>query len=125
MATINFRGSKVVVDHAVKGSDYVHGFDASGKLLVSIEGITDFSCVTYDGTYMSPDKCANEPRNEIRHVNGRFVRRDGTIVSDDNVYDKDAVDEMLSSYAPVTISTTDLTAGTSKLASGSVYFVYE
>lgn len=69
------------VDHAVKGADYVHGYDADGNCIVSIEGISSFSTISYSGTYLVPTECEAEPCNDVKHVNGELLRRDGTPAS--------------------------------------------
>lgn len=69
------------VDHAVKGPDYVHGYDASGDLVVSFEGVTNFGDIQYTGSYLSPDKCLSEACNRVMNVNGELVREDGTPVT--------------------------------------------
>jgi len=80
MATLTFNGSTYTVDHAVKGADYIHGYNAAGVCLVSIEGIKDFSVVTYNGTYLTPEVCFAEACNSVRYVNGKLVKQDGTEV---------------------------------------------
>ena len=77
MAILKFNEETYVVDHAVKGPDYVHGYDATGNLIINIEGISDFSIVAYDSTYLLPEDCAAESCNEIVSVGGRIQRRDG------------------------------------------------
>ena len=81
MATITFNGISYTVDHAVKGPDYVHGYAADGTPVFCIEGITDFSVVTYDGTYMSPDDCATEGCNNVMQVAGELQTADGDPVT--------------------------------------------
>lgn len=80
MATLKFNGESFVVDHAVKGTDYVHGYNAAGDCVVAIEGIKDFSIITYDSTYMTPDKCLDEACNTVRFVDGKLVNLNGTVV---------------------------------------------
>lgn len=77
MATLSFNGISYDVDHAVKGADYIHGYSADGTCVISIDGITDFNVVTYDGAYMSPDACADEQCNAVRYVNNQIVTADG------------------------------------------------
>lgn len=81
MAKITCGEQSYTVNHAVKGADYVHGYDAEGNLVVSFEGVTNFSGITYDGTYMAPEACVDEPCNQLYHVNGKLVKRDGTVVA--------------------------------------------
>ena len=77
MATITCNGESYTVDHAVKGTDYVHGYNAAGELLVSIEGIKDFSGITYSGTYISPSVCLAEACNDVKFCSGILQTRDG------------------------------------------------
>ena len=81
MSILSFNEESYYVDHAVKGADYVHGYNADGVLVVSIEGVKDFSCVTFDGSYMPAESCVSEACNEVRHINGVLVRRDGGAVN--------------------------------------------
>lgn len=80
MATLKFNGTTYTVDHAVKGADYINGYAADGTLIVSFRGVIDFSAFTYSGTYMTPDKCLEEPCNGVLQVNGKLVRRDGATI---------------------------------------------
>lgn len=80
MATLTFNGVEYAVDRAVKGTDYVHGYSADGACIVSIEGIADFSLIVYDGDYLSPSACAEEPRNEVVYVDGTLQTKSGTKV---------------------------------------------
>lgn len=80
MAKISFNGASYTVDHAVKGADYVHGYSADGVLVVSFEGVSDFSCITYDGTYLDPSACITEGCNDVKCVGGKLVKADGTPV---------------------------------------------
>lgn len=77
MATLTFNGSTYTVDHATKGTDYIHGYDANGNAVVSIEGIKDFSSVEYDGEYLDPTSCANEECNTVLLCGGVMQTRDG------------------------------------------------
>lgn len=80
MAILTFNGSSYTVDHAVKGSDYIHGYDVNGNPVIAIEGIKDFSIVQYDGEYLAPGSCFSEACNEVRCVNGKLVMRNGEVV---------------------------------------------
>lgn len=80
MATLTFNGESFTVDHAVKGGDYIHGYDANGVLIVAFDGVTDFSDFTYDDTYMEPSDCLAEHCNSVVYCGGAFKRRDGTKV---------------------------------------------
>lgn len=80
MATITCGSLSYTVDHAVKGADYVHGYDANGNLVVAFEGVVDFSKVSYNGTYLTPGECLEEGCNVVKYVNGSLVNSDGTPV---------------------------------------------
>ena len=81
MATITFNGESFEVDHAVKGEDYVHGYDAEGICIISIDGVSDFSDITYDGVYMDPRECMAEPCNSVKYCGGFLKTADGAPVS--------------------------------------------
>lgn len=85
MASISCCGRSYTVDHAVKGADYIHGYDADNRLVVSFEGITDFSVVTYDGEYMSPEVCLEESCNIVKYVADELVKSDGTPIPVDDL----------------------------------------
>lgn len=115
MAKLTFNGVDYTVDHAVKGADYVHGYSAEGLCIISIDGITDFSVVTYDGTYLTPEVCFAEVCNDVRYVNGALVRKDGSTVPASAV-----------GAAPAySYGTEDLEAGVSALETGKMHLVYE
>lgn len=80
MATLTFNGETFSVDHAVKGADYIHGYDANGVLVVAFDGVTDFSCFTYSGSYMNPSECLAEHCNTLVYCGGAFKKLDGTKV---------------------------------------------
>ena len=46
MAILTFNGESYTVDHAVKGADFIHGYDADSVLIVASDGIVNFSCFT-------------------------------------------------------------------------------
>lgn len=81
MAVITYLGTDYTVDHAVKGADYIHGYDANSVLIVSFEGISDFSLFSYNGTYMTPDHCLAEGCNDVKFADGTLKKRDGTPIS--------------------------------------------
>ena len=81
MATLTFHDESYTVDHATKGVDYIHGFDENGTLIVSFDGVTDFSCFTYDGDFMAPSDCLTERCNTVVHCRGKFKKADGTDVT--------------------------------------------
>lgn len=77
MATLKLDGKSYVVDHAVKGDDYIHGYAADGSIIINIEGISDFSGITYDGTYLSPTECLTELCNDVKYCGGAIKTADG------------------------------------------------
>lgn len=77
MPTLTFNGESYSVDHAVKGPDYIHGYEANGMLLVSFEGIKNFDKYSYTGAYMSPSDCLEESCNDVKYCNGGFKTRGG------------------------------------------------
>lgn len=80
MATLTFNGTSYTVNHAVKGADYIHGYDAEGNCVVSFEGVTNFSAITYSGTYMTPENCLDESCNDVKFHDGSFKRPDGSTI---------------------------------------------
>lgn len=80
MATLTFNGESFAVDHAVKGADYIHGYDANGVLIVAFDGVTDFAGFIYDGTYMEPRECLTEHCNTVRYCGGALKTLDGKVV---------------------------------------------
>lgn len=78
MATLTYNGTSYTVDHAVKGADFIHGYDANAVMIVSFEGIKDFSAFDYDGTYMEPEHCLAEGCNDVKFAGGIWQTRDGT-----------------------------------------------
>lgn len=83
MQTLKYGSFTYYVDHAVKGADFIHGYDSTGRLVVSLEGINDFSDFEYTGEFMAPEECLEEACNNVKYINGEFVRPDGTRVSGD------------------------------------------
>lgn len=81
MAILSYGGMEWTVDHAVKGADYVRGYSSDGELIVAIEQTTDFNNISYNGTYMAPNKCIEDDCNTVMHVNNALVRKDGTAVT--------------------------------------------
>lgn len=156
MAILTFNGESYTVDHAVKGADFIHGYDADSVMIVAFDGITDFSGFTFDGTYMTPEHCLAEGCNNVKFVDGGLKKADGTALSPTDYGAQPA-----GSYAPsshnqaastitagtlggqvkanatavatigtaqvrdIYAGTSDMTAGTSSLATGALYFVYE
>lgn len=81
MPVISFCGESFTVDHAVKGANYVHGYDANGVLIISLDNVTDFSGITYTGNYMSPGSCLAESCNDVKYCGGSLKKRDGTVLA--------------------------------------------
>ena len=77
MATLTYNGESYTVDHAVKGADFIHGYDANAVMIVSFEGIINFSAFDYDGTYMEPEHCLAEGCNVVKYVGGKWQTSDG------------------------------------------------
>lgn len=67
-----------IVSHAVKGPNYIHGFDERGTMIVAFEAISDFSLYTYTDKFLAPDECFEEPLNRVSYVNNKLVMADGT-----------------------------------------------
>lgn len=80
MAILTYNSESYTVDKAVKGADFIHGYDAAGQIVVSFEGISDFTQYTYDGTYIDPAQCFEEDCNTVVVHNGTLKRKDGTSV---------------------------------------------
>lgn len=80
MATLTYGSLSYTVDHAVKGPNYVHGYDADGNVVVAFDGLLSFSGFSYTGTYMSPTECLEESCNDVRCINNELVREDGSPV---------------------------------------------
>lgn len=78
MAVITYLGTEYTVDHAVKGADFIHGYDENSVMIVSFEGINDFSGFSYNGTYMEPEHCLAEGCNDVKYVEGALKKADGT-----------------------------------------------
>lgn len=121
MAILTFNGIQYEVDHAVKGSDYINGYDANGAPVVCITGIVDFSAVTYTSEYMSPESCAYEPCNDVVVANGSLETRAGNTSVKAALGTDYGVARVRNIYA----GTEDMTAGVSALNSGDIYLVYE
>lgn len=109
MATVSFNGDSYSCDKAIKGSDYIHLLDASGMLVASFEGIVDFSAFTIsDGAWT--DAVAADECNLVTIGEDGMLHR-GTYKGSDIV--------------PISWGTSDLTAGSSALPTGTMYLVYE
>ena len=129
MAILTYYDNSYTVDHAVKGEDFIHGYDADGILIVAFEGITNFSGFTYDGTYLEPEDCLAEGSNDVKYMDGGLKKADGTALSPadfgaaENGHTHTYTD--VGAAPAYTYGTTDLTAGSSALATGTLHFVYE
>ena len=77
MATLTFNGETFTVDYAVKGADFIHGYDTDGTGIVFFDGISDFSAFAYDSSYLEPSECFQEYSNLVRHHEGALKRSDG------------------------------------------------
>lgn len=139
MGILTYFDNSYTVDHAVKGADFIHGYDENAVLIVSFEGIRDFSGFTYDGTYLEPADYLDEGCNDVKVHGGSLKKADGTVLSpadfgaaeeghthDDRYYTETEMETKMAEKAPAyTYGTTDLTAGSSALATGTLHFVYE
>lgn len=72
MAVLTFLGESYTVDHAVKGADYVHGYDANGVCIVAFEDMADLTAIGYDGTFMAPGDCEAEVCNKVVYCGGKL-----------------------------------------------------
>lgn len=115
MATLTINGTDYTVNYAVKGNDFIHGYVTGGICIVSVEGVTDFSNISYNDTYMSPESCVDERSNIVRKVNGTFTES----------LKANATDASSTQIRNMYAGTEDMEAGVTDLVSGSVYFVYE
>lgn len=59
MATVKYGDLIYECSKVIKGSDYVHLLDSDGSLIVSIDGITSFSGITFTGGYSIPAAAGN------------------------------------------------------------------
>ena len=80
METLAYNDMSWSVDHAVKGSNYVRGYASDGRLIIAIDETSDFNNIEYDGIYLTPDECLTDSCNEVLHVGGKLIRRDGAEV---------------------------------------------
>lgn len=81
MYTLTYNSISYSVNHAVKGRNFIHGYNANGVLVVSFEGVTDFSGFSYSGTYLNPEDCLQEDCNAVKFHDGLLKRPDGTSIS--------------------------------------------
>lgn len=77
MATLKFGHDTYEVAHAVKGDNYIHGYDDNGALVVSFEGVHDFSPFSFDDVYMTPGNCIWEKCNAVKHAGSMLVDETG------------------------------------------------
>lgn len=80
MATLTFNGVSYTVDHAVKGVNYIHGYDANSKMVVAFDNVVDFSGFTYSGAYLNPSHCLAESCNDVKYANNTLTTRDGNAI---------------------------------------------
>ena len=81
MPNLTFCGEPYTVDHAVKGTDYIHGYDANGILVVAFEDVADLTAIGYDGEFMAPGDCAAEVCNKVVYCGGRLKTLGGVEVT--------------------------------------------
>lgn len=81
MPNLTFCGETYAVNHAVKGADYIHGYDANGVCIVAFEGVADLTAIGYDGTFMAPGDCAEEACNKVVYCGGKLKTLGGGAVS--------------------------------------------
>ena len=113
MITVTYNNTSYECAMALKGTDYIHLLDADGICTAAFDGVTDFTKFTITGgdwtTPASVDDCYLATVSE-----DGSIRKGGHKSSE--IADK----------APAyTYGTADLTSGTSPLATGRLYFVYE
>ena len=72
MPNLTFCGETYAVNHAVKGADYIHGYDANSVCIVAFEGVADLTAIGYDGTFMAPGDCAEEACNKVVYCGGKL-----------------------------------------------------
>ena len=129
MGILTYYDNSYTVDHVVKGADFIHGYDENAVLIVSFEGIRDFSGFTYDGTYMEPEHCLAEGCNDVKYVGGELKKADGTALSptDFGAAQKSHTHTHTEvGAAPAyTYGTEELSAGESAMETGKLYFMYE
>lgn len=118
MATLVFNEQSYVVDHAVKGSNYINGYDANGIGIVSIQNITDFSGISYDGVYLTPEECPEEPYNFLKVVNGYLTKK---VRANADA----ALDITAPQVRDIYAGTADMTPGVTALPTGVLYVMYE
>lgn len=81
MAILSFCGESYTVDHAVKGTDYIHGYDENGVCIVAFENMADIEAVEYDGEFMAPEDCAAEVCNKVVYCGGKLKTLGGAEVN--------------------------------------------
>ena len=80
MPNLTFCGEVYAVDHAVKGADYIHGYDASGVCIIAFEDVADLSAISYDGEYLAPGDCEAEACNKVVYCGGKLKTLGGEAV---------------------------------------------
>lgn len=109
MATISFNGVSYTCAKAIKGADYIHLLDDNNELVVSFEGIANFDAfVVSDGTWT--EAAAADECNLVTMGEDGMLHRCAHKCSD---------------IVPISWGTSDLTAGSSALPTGTMYLVYE
>ena len=104
MATVTFNGETFTCTTAIKGEDYIFLLDGDGDVIVSFEGIADFSSFYItDGDWVIPT-----PENECRIA---VVKDDGTMGKGDHK-SSDILSKVLPADCYITaLPTDDYTAG--------------
>lgn len=113
MITVTYNNVGYECNVALKGSDYLHLLDADGKCTVAFDGVTDFTKFIITGGGWTTPTTADD---------SYLV----TIGDDGSIRKGSHKSSEIADKAPAyTYGTADLTAGTSQLATGRLYFVYE
>lgn len=100
MAILTFGGDSYTVDHAVKGANYIHGYDANGLCIVAFEDVTDLAAIEYDGVFMSPGDCAEEVCNKVVYCSGKFKTLGGDNIAIAETYTATVATDWSGTAAP-------------------------
>lgn len=113
MPTLEYLDRSYDCATAIKGEDYIRLLDDNGCLVASFDGIADFSAFELSGGEYTEPTPAHDCYLAVIRDDGTFARgghRCSDITDKAPAYD---------------CGVDDLTAGTSELATGRLYFVYE
>lgn len=113
MATVTYNGASYACDKALKGTDFIHLLDANGNLTHAFDGVADFTKFTISGGSWTTPAEADDCYLATIGEDGRMQK---------SSHKSSEIGDKAPAY---TYGTTDLTAGTSELATGRLYFVYE